>query len=93
LQPFTLVQGAGGHGGGAGSHAGRLGTSSRRIGDPDPTVGVLAASLMNRHTALVEGRQRGQDHRPQLWVVAESRDTIGEDKGLRDEGLTSNPLH
>jgi hypothetical protein len=31
-------------------------------------VGVPAAGLANRHAALVEGRQRGQDHRPQPWV-------------------------
>jgi hypothetical protein len=91
--PFTLVQGAGGHGGGAGSHAGRLGASSRRIEDPYLAVGVSAAGLTNRHAALVKGRQRGQDRRPQPWVIAERRDALGEDQGLRDEGLTSNPLH
>jgi hypothetical protein len=84
--PFALVQGArgrgggaGSHGGGAGSHAGRLGASSRRIGDPDPVVGVPAAGVANRHAALVEGRQRGQDRCPQPWVVAERRDALGED--------------
>jgi hypothetical protein len=76
-----------------GGRTGRLGASSRRIGDPDPTVGVPAAGLTNRHAALVEGRQRGQDCHPQPWVVAERRDALGEDQGLRDEGLTSNHLH
>jgi hypothetical protein len=56
-------------------------------------VGVPAAGLVNRYAALVEGRQRGQDRRPQPWVIAERRDALGEDQGLRDEGLTSNPLH
>jgi hypothetical protein len=56
-------------------------------------VGVPAAGLANRHAALVEGRQRGQDRRPQPWIVAERRDTLGKDQGLRNEGLTGNPLH
>jgi hypothetical protein len=56
-------------------------------------VGVSAAGLANRHTALVEGWQRGQHHRSQPCVIAERRDALGEDKGLGDEGLTSNPLH
>jgi hypothetical protein len=64
--PFAFVQGAGGHGGvGAGSCTGGLGTSSRCIEDLDPAKGVPAAGLANRHAAVVEGRQRGQDHRPQ----------------------------
>jgi hypothetical protein len=86
-------RGAGSSSGGAGSHASSLGASSRRIGDPDPAVRVPAAGLTNRHTALVEGRQRGQDRRPQPWIVAERRDALGEDQGLRNEGLTGNPLH
>jgi hypothetical protein len=53
--------------------------SSQRIGDPDPAVGVPDAGLANRHAALVEGRQRGQNRRPQPWVVAERRDALGED--------------
>jgi hypothetical protein len=84
--PFALVQGAGGHDGGAGNHgggaeghAGRLGASSRRIGDPDLAVGVPTTGLANCHAALVEGQQRGQDHRPQPWVVIERRDALGED--------------
>jgi hypothetical protein len=93
LHPFALVQGAGDHGGGARSHAGRLGASSRRIRDPDPAMGVPAAGLANRHAALVEGWQRGQDRRPQPWIVAERRGALVEDQGLRNEGLTSNPLH
>jgi hypothetical protein len=41
--------------------------------------GGPAAGLANRHAALVEGRQRGQDRRPQPWVVAERRDALGKD--------------
>jgi hypothetical protein len=92
--PFALVQGAGGHGGsGATSHIGGLGTSSRRIGDSDPVVGVLAAGLANHHAALVEGRQRGQDRRPQAWVIVEHWDVLGEYQGLRDESFLSNTFH
>jgi hypothetical protein len=77
--PFALVQGARGRGVvGAGSHTGGQGTSSRCIRDPDPTEGVLAAGLANRHAAIIEGRQRGQDRRPQAWVIAERRDVLGE---------------
>jgi hypothetical protein len=47
--------GTGSRGRGARSHADRLGASSRRIRDPNPTVGVPAAGLANRHAALVEG--------------------------------------
>jgi hypothetical protein len=75
--------GAGSHGGGDGCHTGRLGASSWRIEDPDPTVGVPAAGLTNRHAALVEGRQCGQDRYPQPWVVAERRDALEEDQGRR----------
>jgi hypothetical protein len=98
--PLPLSKGRGGRGrgvgsssGGAGGHAGRLGASGRRIRDLDPAVGVPAAGLANRHAAFVESRQRGQNHSPQPCVVAERRDALGEDKGLDDEGLTSNPLH
>jgi hypothetical protein len=56
-------------------------------------VGVPAAGLTNRHAALVESRQRGQDRRPHPWIVAERRDVLRKDQGLRNEGLTSNPLH
>jgi hypothetical protein len=56
-------------------------------------VGVPASSLADHHVALIEVRQRGQDHRPQPWVVAERRDLLGEDQGLRDEGFPSNPSH
>jgi hypothetical protein len=56
-------------------------------------VGVPPASLVNRHAALVEGRQRGQDRRPQPWVVAERRDVLGEDQGLRDKSFPSDPSH
>jgi hypothetical protein len=55
------------------------GGPSRRIEDPDPTVGVPAAGLVNRHAALVEGRQCGQNCRPQPWVIAERMDALGED--------------
>jgi hypothetical protein len=70
-----------------------MGASSQRIGDLNPAVGVPAAGLENRHAALVEGRQHGQDRRPQPWIVAERRDALGKDQGLRNEGLTGNPLH
>jgi hypothetical protein len=56
-------------------------------------VGVPAAGLANRHAALVEGWQHGQDRRPQPWVVAERRDALGEDQGLRDKSFPSNPSH
>jgi hypothetical protein len=55
--------------------------------------GVPTAGLANRHAALVEGRQRGQDRRPQPCVVAKHRDVLGEDQGLRDESFPSNPSH
>jgi hypothetical protein len=91
--PLPLSKGLGVTAGGAGSRTGGLGTSSRCIGDPDPAVGVPASSLVDHHAALVEGRQRGQDRRPQPWVVAERRDVLGEDQGLRDEGFLGNPSH
>jgi hypothetical protein len=73
--PFALVQGAGGHGGiSTGSHTDGLGTPSRCTRDPDPAEGVPAAGLANRHAAVIEGRQRGQDRRPQAWVITERRD-------------------
>jgi hypothetical protein len=56
-------------------------------------VGVPAAGLANRHAALIEGRQRGQDRHPQPWVVTERRDVLGEDQGLRDKSFPSNPSH
>jgi hypothetical protein len=84
--PFALVQGAGGRSGGVGSsgrdaggHADNLGASSQRIEDPDPTMGVPTADLANRDAALVEGRQRGQNHHPQPCVVAERKDALEED--------------
>jgi hypothetical protein len=48
-------------------------------GDLDPAMGVLAAGLVNRDTALVEGRQCGQIHRPQPCIVVECRDALRED--------------
>jgi hypothetical protein len=42
-------------------------------------MGVLAAGLANSHTTLIEGRQRGQDRRPQPWIIVERRDALGED--------------
>jgi hypothetical protein len=56
-----------------------MGTSSRYTRDLDPVVGVPAANLANRHAALVEGWQRGQDRRPQPWVITEWRDALGRD--------------
>jgi hypothetical protein len=56
-------------------------------------VGVLAVGLANRHAALVEGRQRGQDPSPQPWVIAERRDALGEHQGLRDKSFPGNPSH
>jgi hypothetical protein len=94
LQPLCPCRRGWGHGGvGAGSRTGGCGTSSWCIGDSDPAVGVPAAGLANHHATLVEGRQCGQDHRPQPWVVAECRDVLGEDQGLRDEGFPSSPSH
>jgi hypothetical protein len=90
---FALVQGAGGHGGiGAASHTSGLGTSNWCIEDLDP-AGVPAASVANHHAAVVKGRQRGQDRRPQAWVVAERRDVLGEYQGLMDKSFPSNPSH
>jgi hypothetical protein len=90
--PFALVQGAGGHGGiGAGSHTDGLGTPYRCIRDPDPAEGVPAAGLANRHATVIEGRQCGQDHRPQPWVIIECWDVLGEYQGFRDKSLPSNP--
>jgi hypothetical protein len=92
LQPFALVQGAGGHDGiDAASHTDGLGTSNWCIRDPDPAVGVPASGLANRHAAVVKGRQRGQDRRPQAWVVADP--SLGEYQGLRDKSFPSNPSH
>jgi hypothetical protein len=53
-------------------------------------VGVPASSLADHHAALVEGRQRGQDRRPQPWIVVERSDVLGEDQGLRDESFPSD---
>jgi hypothetical protein len=90
--PFVLVQGAGGHGGiRAGSHTGELGTPSRCIRDPDPMEGVSASGLTNRHAAVVEGRQHGQDRRPQAWVITKRWDVLGEYQGFRDKSLPGNP--
>jgi hypothetical protein len=92
--PFALVQGAGGHGGiGATSHTGGLGTSNWCIGDLDPTVGIPASGLANRHAAVVKGQQGGQVCCPQAWVVAERRDVLGEYQGLGDKIFPSNPSH
>jgi hypothetical protein len=68
-----------GPGGSSGARTSGLGASNRHVGDPDPTMGVLAAGLAKRHAALVKGWQRGQDRRPQSWVVAERRDALGKD--------------
>jgi hypothetical protein len=50
--------------------------------------GVPTAGLTNRHAALVEGWQRGQDHRSQPWIITECRGVLGEYQGFRDKGLT-----
>jgi hypothetical protein len=88
--PFALVQGAKGHGEiGAASHTGGLGTSNWCIGDPDPAVGVPASGLANRYAAVVKGRQRGQDCRPQAWVIVERRDVL---RSIRDSGTKVSPV-
>jgi hypothetical protein len=58
-----------------------------------PAVGVPVSGLVNRHAAVVKGRQRSQDRRPQAWVVAERMDVLGEYQGLRDKSFPSNPSH
>jgi hypothetical protein len=90
LQPLCPCPRGGGRDGGVGSssggtrsHAGRLRASVQRIGDLDPAVGVPATGLANRHATLIEGRQRGQNRRPQPYVVAECKDALGKDKGRR----------
>jgi hypothetical protein len=55
--------------------------------------GVPTTRLMNRHTALIKGRQRGQHRRPHPWIITKRRDVLGEHQGFKDKGLTSNPLH
>jgi hypothetical protein len=90
--PFALVQGAGGHGRiGTGSRTDGLGTPSQCTRNPDPSEGVPATDLANCHAAVFEGRQRGQDRRPQAWVIAERRDVLGEYQGFIDKSLPSNP--
>jgi hypothetical protein len=37
------------------------------------------------------GQQRGQDRRPQTWVITEHRDVLGEYQGFRDKSLPNNP--
>jgi hypothetical protein len=68
-----------------------MGTPSWCTKDPDPAEGVPAAGLANRHATVIEGRQRRQDHRPQVWVITERRDVLGEYQGFRDKSLPSNP--
>jgi hypothetical protein len=64
--PFALVQGVGGHGEiGTGSRTDGMGTPNRCTRNPDPAEGVPTAGLANCHAAVIEGRQRGQDRRPQ----------------------------
>jgi hypothetical protein len=53
------------------SHTDGLGTPYWCTRDPDPMEGVSAAGLANRHAAIIEGRQRGQDRHPQAWVITE----------------------
>jgi hypothetical protein len=54
---------------------------------------VPGAGLANHHAAIVEGRQRHHDRRPLALVITKLTDVLGEDQGLRDEDLPSNPLH
>jgi hypothetical protein len=90
--PFALVQGARSHDRiSAGSHTDGMGTPSRCTRDPDPAEGVPAADLVNRHAAIIEDRQRGQDRRPQDWVITERRDILGEYQRFKDKSLPSNP--
>jgi hypothetical protein len=90
--PLPLSKGLGAMAGLAlGSHTDGLGTPSQCTRDPDPAEGVLAADLANRHAAVIEGRQHGQDRRPEAWVITERRDVLEEYQGFRDKGLTSNP--
>jgi hypothetical protein len=71
---------------------GGLGTPSWCTRDLDPTEGVPTAGLTNRHAAVVEGRQRGQDRRSQPWIITERRGVLGEYQGFRDKGLTVIPF-
>jgi hypothetical protein len=92
-RPLALVRGTRGHRRSSGTHIGRLGTSDRYTGNMDPPVGVPAAGLTDRHTTLIKGRQSGQYHRPQPWIVAERRNPLGRYQGFGDKSLTSDPLH
>jgi hypothetical protein len=56
-------------------------------------MGVPTIGLANRHAALVEGRQCGQDRCTQPWVIAERKYVLGEDQGLRDKSFPSDPSH
>jgi hypothetical protein len=94
--PLPLSKGRGTAVGALAATAGTLGAapagwgaSSRCIRDSDPMVGVPAAGLANHHTALVEGWQRGQDHRPQPWIVAENRGALGR---IRDSRMKESPV-
>jgi hypothetical protein len=78
-----------GRGGSTRTRAGRLGTSRRCIGDLDPAVGVLAAGLADRHAALVEGRQPGQDRRPQPGSSKSAGMSWG---GIRDSWMKDSPV-
>jgi hypothetical protein len=71
--PLPLSKGLGAAGELWNPHRG-LGTSCQYTADLDPTVGVSAVGLADRHAALVEGRQPGQGRCPQPRVVAEWRD-------------------
>jgi hypothetical protein len=77
--PLTLVRGAEGQRGNSGAGIGGSRTPSRYTRDLNPTVGVPAAGLANRHAALVEGRQPIQDRCPQPLVVTEWRNALGRD--------------
>jgi hypothetical protein len=92
-RPLALVRGTGGRRRSFGAHIGRLGTSGRCPGDMDPPVGVPTTGLADRHTTLIKGRQSGQHRRPQPWIVAEWRNTLGRYQGFGDKSLTRDPPH
>jgi hypothetical protein len=56
-------------------------------------MGVPAVGLMDRHTTLIKGRQSGQHHWPQPWIVAERQNPLGRYQSFGDKSLTSDPLH
>jgi hypothetical protein len=88
--PFTLVQGAGGHGGiGTGSHTDGLGTPSRCTRDPDPAEGVLVAGLANRHAAVIEV---GNVARIAVLRPGSSQSVVMSWGSIRDSGTKVSPI-